>query len=147
MSSGTGNRARVPIAASILLLSALYAGPLRCTPPAVRSVPELRVFFQQNCATCHGPDGSAVSPEGRRLKGLDFTSPRALKGGTDPEFARTIRKGIFFGLTMPSFRDRLSEEDAQLMVREVLRKAEKGKPIDAKDEAPLTGSAQPLKRR
>jgi hypothetical protein len=30
---------------------------------------------------------------------------------------------------MPSFKDRLSDEDIQVLVKEVLRKAEKGKTI------------------
>jgi mono/diheme cytochrome c family protein len=117
----------VRIAAALLLCFTL-AGQ-------TRSVPDLKRFFQMNCVRCHGQDGSAVSPEGVRLKGLAFTSPEAMKGATDGDLAATIRKGVFFGLTMPAFKDELSEADALLMVRAVVRKAEKGKPIAPKAEA------------
>ena len=120
----------VRIAAALLLCFTL-AGQ-------TRSVSDLKRFFQMNCVRCHGQDGSAVSPEGLRLKGLDFTSAQAMKGTNDSDLAATIRKGVFFGLTMPAFRDELSDEDALLMVRGVLRKAEKGKPI-----APLRSEAKP----
>jgi hypothetical protein len=43
--------------------------------------------------------------------------------------AKTIRKGLLFGIRMPSFKDRLTEDDIQLLVKEVLRKAEKGKVV------------------
>jgi hypothetical protein len=41
----------------------------------------------------------------------------------------TIRQGIFFGWIMPAFKGQLSEADAGLMVKELLRKAQKGEPI------------------
>ena len=47
----------------------------------------------------------------------------------------TIRKGIFFGTVMPAFKEQLSEADALLMVREVVRRAEKGKVIAPAEEA------------
>lgn len=119
-------RLTLRVLASLLL----FAATLRGAPPEARSVPALKAFYQQSCARCHGADGSAVSPEGKRLGGLDFTSPKELEGKTDQALAQTIRSGLFFGLRMPSFKDQLSEEEARLMVREVLRKAEKGRTID-----------------
>jgi mono/diheme cytochrome c family protein len=118
--------------AGLLGCLAIFSGSLHGTPPTALGVPELKAFFQQNCVRCHGLDGSAVSPEGKHLKGFDFTSAKAMSGKTDQELACTIRKGLFFGLAMPSFKDQLSEADALLLVREVLRKAEKGKAIDPK---------------
>jgi hypothetical protein len=43
--------------------------------------------------------------------------------------AQTIQKGSFFGLTMPGWKNQLSQEDAALIVREILLKAEPGKII------------------
>ena len=51
-----------------------------------------------------------------------------MKGFTDAELAKTIRKGKMFG-RMPSFKDRLSEAEMMEMVQRVVRKAEKGKVI------------------
>ncbi len=111
-----------------LLPLLLAAGGLTAQVPA-KSVEDLRAFFQQNCVKCHGTDGSAVGADGKKLKGFDFTNAQAMAGQTDAKMAQTIRKGIFFGWVMPSFKSQLSEADANLMVREVLRKAQKGKAI------------------
>ena len=115
---------RVPI----LLSVALATIGLAAQAPA-KTTEELRGFFQQNCVRCHGADGSAHGPDGRKLKGFDFTNAAKMANQTDAEMARTIRKGLFFGWRMPSFKGKLSEQDANAMVREVLRKAQKGKAI------------------
>jgi len=103
-----------------------------------KTINELKAFFQQNCTRCHGLDGSAKAPDGRKLGGLDFTRAahdfRTLSGPASEReirtMIRTIRKGILFGYTMPSWKDHLSVEDATLMVREILLKAEAGKNIE-----------------
>ncbi len=110
------------------LLPLLCATGLMAQAPA-RSVDDLRAFFQQNCVKCHGADGSATGADGKKLKGFNFTDSAKLAEQTDAKMARTIRKGILFGWIMPSFKGQLSEADADLMVKEVLRKAQKGKPI------------------
>lgn len=109
-------------------LPLLCATGLLAQAPA-KSVDDLRTFFQQNCAKCHGADGSATAPDGKKLRGFDFTDAAKLGDQSDAKMARTIRKGILFGWIMPAFKDQLSEADAELMVKEVLRKAQKGKPI------------------
>lgn len=113
---------------SVLILSLLFQTGLQGQAPA-KSLPELKAFFAANCVKCHGTDGSAHTPEGKKLGGFDFTDARAAAKESDADMAKTIRKGIFFGITMPSFKENLSEKDTQLLVQEVLRKAEKGKVI------------------
>ncbi len=112
----------------ILLFLAFATLGLVAQAPA-KSPQELRAFFQQNCVRCHGADGSAHGPDGRKLKGFDFTNAARMANQTDAEMVRTIRKGLFFGWRMPSFKGKLSQQDAQAMVQEVLRKAQKGKAI------------------
>ena len=109
------------------LLPLLCATGLLAQAPA-KSVEDLRAFFQQNCVRCHGADGSATA-DGKKLKGFDFTNPAKMADQSDEKMVRTLRKGIFFGLIMPSFKGQLSEAEAELMVKEVLRKAQKGKAI------------------
>ncbi len=96
---------------------------------------DLRVFFSHNCVVCHGVDGSARGADGSRLKGQDFTDARDMKGLSDSKMAKTIRKGLFFGKRMPSFKSQLSEAEALDLVQQVLRKVEKGKPVYS--ETPL----------
>src|SRR5512133_2294748 len=112
----------------------LLAASLGAQTP-LKSVDELRAFFAQNCVKCHGPDGSAHAADGKKLGGFDFTDAKKAAKETDADMVKTIRKGIFFGMVMPSFKDRLTEADAALLVKEVLRKAEKGKAIAPQQEA------------
>lgn len=111
------------ISLSILVLAGLPA--LAAQEPPKK---DLRAFFAINCSVCHGADGSARGADGSKLKGQDFTDAKDMKGFTDAELAKTIRKGKIFG-RMPSFKDRLSEAEIMELVQQVVRKAEKGKAI------------------
>ena len=120
---------------TVLMLSSLLLATGLGAQTPMKSVDELRAFFSQNCVKCHGPDGSAHSAEGKKLGGFDFTDAKKAAKETDADMEKTIRKGIFFGMVMPSFKDRLTEADISLMVKEVVRKAEKGKAIAPQQEA------------
>lgn len=97
--------------------------------PAGRSVLELKAFYQQHCVRCHGADGTALGPDGKRLRGRDFTDAQKQAKATDEGMARTLRRGILFGAVMPGYGKDLSEAEALRMVREILRPAAKGKVI------------------
>jgi mono/diheme cytochrome c family protein len=113
----------------ILFLSTLLVLPgLRAQAPA-KSLNQLKAFFAANCVKCHGLDGSAHTPEGKKLGGFDFTDTVKAAKESDAAMVKTVHKGILFGFVMPSFKDRLSDDDIQTLVKEVLRKAEKGKTI------------------
>jgi mono/diheme cytochrome c family protein len=102
------------------------------TAPALAQSPEgkdLRGFYMQHCAVCHGPDGSAVDAEGKRLKGRDFTNQEWQRGARDEQMVKIILKGKFFGLAMPAFKDALTPQEAQQMVTEIIRKSQKGQVI------------------
>jgi mono/diheme cytochrome c family protein len=129
----------VVAAFALTSLAAQSAGP-------ARSEGELRAFYQRSCAACHGVDGSARSSEGRKLKGRDFTAENVMQGRSDQDLTKVIRRGSTFGLIMPSFKSDLSEEEALILVRDVLRKARKGQPIDPQSppERSLHAQASPL---
>ena len=110
----------IPILALPLVL-------LAQAPP--RSVQELKAFYAANCAKCHGADGSGKAADGKQLGGMDFTDGKAMAKHSDARMVKAIRKGIFFGVVMHPFKTRISEQEATLLVQEVLRKAEKGKVI------------------
>lgn len=116
-----------------------------------RSIDELRVFFRENCARCHGADGTGRDAGGRRLTGQDFTqSPRVRQarlgdGGSSREvraMVRIILKGIFFGKVMPGSEGHLSEAEAELLLREVVLKAGRDKAIAPGSPAPLAASRE-----
>lgn len=114
------------------------ASSLSAQGAAPRTEGELRAFYQRSCIGCHGEDGSATAADGRKLKGRDFTSEKDMQGTTDQGLAKTIRKGLFFGMAMPAYKNELSEEEALLLVRSILRKAKKGEPIQTPASAMAT---------
>jgi mono/diheme cytochrome c family protein len=124
-------------AKSVALLSALVLAV--CIAPALAREPagkDLRVFYQQNCVSCHGPDGSAVSADGKKLRGQDFTDPNWQRGTPDDDMVETILKGKFFGLAMPGFKGTLTEDEVQRMVTDIIRKSKKGQVIAPDAERP-----------
>lgn len=98
--------------------------PQTPTPPK-----DLRLFFQENCVRCHGVDGSARDSVGKKLKGQDFTDKDWARRTPDERMVKTILNGKFFGLAMPAFKKKLSPQEVQTLVTDVIRKAEKGKAI------------------
>ena len=90
---------------------------------------DLKAFYQNNCTRCHGPDGSAVSADGKRLRGADFTDSKWRRSTGDEEMVDTILNGKFFGLAMPKFKGKITEEEARWMVKNIIRKSKKGQII------------------
>lgn len=120
------------------LMFLALAGALGAQAPRPeRDLNQLKAFYQQACARCHGADGTARDATGRKLGGRDFTNARDMKGETDAGMAKTVRKGIFFGKVMPAFKDQLSEAEALRMIQEIVRKAKPGAVIAP---APAEGS-------
>jgi mono/diheme cytochrome c family protein len=123
-------------------LGALLGVAAFAQTPVPKSVNALKAFYQQNCVRCHGADGSAKDPEGHRLGGLDFTkAAREFKTADGPAadreirtMVRVIQKGLMFGFSMPAWKDKLSQDEATLLVKEVLLKTEAGKPIQPDPE-------------
>lgn len=98
-----------------------------------RTEQELRVFYLQTCARCHGADGSARLPDGQRLKGADLTLERT-KRKSDRDLAEMIQEGSFYGLSMPSFKRELGATEIMTLVRTIIRPARKGEAILPKGE-------------
>ncbi len=90
---------------------------------------DLKEFYQQNCAECHGSDGSAINSEGKKLKGPSFLDKDWQRNTGDEEMVKTILKGKFFGLAMPKFKDALTEEEARWIVTNIIRNSKKGRII------------------
>ena len=101
---------------------------------------DLRMFYQQNCAGCHGADGAARDTAGKSLRGQDFTDVKWLKETSDEKMAKVILKGLFFGFAMPAYNASLAKEEAVRMVTEIIRKCEKDKIIQ-----PLAKAAGPAR--
>jgi mono/diheme cytochrome c family protein len=115
----------------IFMFFCVFIAPVQAQDTKVR---DMKVFFQNSCARCHGADGSATGEDGKKLKGEDFTDQNWLNETTDEKMIKTIMQGKFFGLAMPKFKDKLTQEEAQLMITEIIRKSVKGKTIEPDKE-------------
>jgi mono/diheme cytochrome c family protein len=127
------NRQMCGILACCALPLVAWTAPVPAEAPAAK---DLRLAYKTNCEQCHGPDGTAKDATGKQLKGQDFTDVKWRQNTKDEEMVKTIQKGRFFGLAMPSFKDILTKDEAQRMVTEIIRTSEKGKVIEPAPPAP-----------
>lgn len=71
--------------------------------------------YESNCMACHGPDGRAQTPQGRKVKASNLRESRF----TDEEIMRRIREGARnkAGVAvMPSFAKELSDEEIRAVL-------------------------------
>ncbi len=78
--------------------------------------------FKAKCAACHGPEGAANTPFGKRLKIRDLRSPEVQKQ-TDDELTAIITNGK---PPMPAFGKTLSTEEIRQLVAYIRSIATKG---------------------
>ena len=105
--------------------------PATTTTPAAKATAtpdefaSARVIYAKHCVECHGSqgEGGAKTVDGKKLKIPNFSTGHALKH-TDEDFVEQIVKG---GDGMPEFKDKLSPDEINLMVRFV-RHEFQGKP-------------------
>ncbi len=78
------------------------------------SIEKGRVLFSQHCVSCHGDSGRGIGPDAPKLKlpPADLVAHRGHHG--DSDFLAIIRDGT--GLVMPSFKDKLSEEEIRQII-------------------------------
>ncbi len=72
-------------------------------------------LFADNCASCHGPDGKARTPAGRKFGAKDLSLSKL----SDAEIEKQIRDGAKNERgadKMPAFRDKLSSSDISTLV-------------------------------
>jgi len=106
----------VPRAAALLLL---------LSAPLSAEVRDLKAFFQERCAVCHGADGSGRGPGGVRLGGRNLADGRWLAKQKEGDLAASILRGKG---AMPGFRRQLQEAEAKRLVEQVRVLAAKKRP-------------------
>jgi mono/diheme cytochrome c family protein len=97
---------------SATLLLALLAMPLAA------EVRDLKAFYLERCAVCHGLDGSGRGSGGLRLGGRNLTEARWLAKQEVGPLAASILGGKG---AMPGFRRQLSEAEARRLAVDVTR--------------------------
>ena len=86
--------------------------------PLVAEGRDLKAFFQERCAACHGPDGSGRGVNGARLGGRNLTDLRWQAKQDEAALVTSVLKGRG---AMPGFRHQLSEAEAGQLLAMVLR--------------------------
>ena len=73
--------------------------------------------FRQYCAKCHGEDGKAQTPKGKKMKARDFTDADFQQHKTDAQIVDAITNGTEHD--MPPFGKVLSADQIQSLVPDV----------------------------
>ena len=76
-------------------------------------------LFLQKCAKCHGEDGRAGTPKGRKMKAQDFTDPDFQQHKTDAQLIDAVTNGT--DKDMPPFGKVLTARQIESLVREDVR--------------------------
>ncbi|MBP1772105.1 MAG: Cytochrome oxidase, cbb3-type, subunit [Holophagaceae bacterium] len=100
----------VPRSAALLLVI--------LTAPLSAEVRDLKAFYQERCAACHGTDGSGRGPGGARLGGRNLADGRWLARQEEKDLVTAILKGRG---AMPGFRRQIHEAEAKRLLAEVIR--------------------------
>lgn len=70
------------------------------------------------CAQCHGADGTANTPMGKKLQAKNLTDPKVQAQFTDAKATQSIKEGVKENgkVTMKAFGDKLSDDDVKSLV-------------------------------
>lgn len=74
--------------------------------------------YIEYCARCHGEDGTANTPKGKKLKAQDFTDAEWQAEEEDEELIKVVTEG---DMDMPPFGKKLSREQIESLVRDDVR--------------------------
>jgi mono/diheme cytochrome c family protein len=75
-------------------------------------------LWAQNCASCHGKDGSGNTMMGKKLGVKDYRDAKVQAAFSDAEVARAIKEGVKTNgkETMKPFGSKLSDPDIKALV-------------------------------
>jgi mono/diheme cytochrome c family protein len=77
--------------------------------------------WAQNCASCHGKDGSGSTMMGKKLGVKDYRDAKVQAAFSDAEAERAIKEGVITSgkETMKPFGSKLSDADIKALVKYV----------------------------
>lgn len=82
--------------------------------PVVATAADAAENWKGQCAKCHGPDGSASGPMGRRLKLKDYTNADVQAAMTDEVIVAAITDGVKNDAgkeIMPAYTGKMTAEE------------------------------------
>jgi mono/diheme cytochrome c family protein len=97
----------ITVVVSVFITSALS---IRAADP--------KTNWANNCAQCHGADGSANTKMGKMLNAKDLTDPKVQAEFTDAKATQSIKDGVKQGgkTTMKAFAGKLSDDEIKALV-------------------------------
>ena len=102
-----------------ILFSALVAASTVLLPASLVAA-DASENWTGHCAKCHGPDGVGKTKMGAKLKIRNLTDAEVQKSFTDEQASASIKNGVKdekgAKLAMPSFAEKLSDEEITAMV-------------------------------
>lgn len=103
--------------ATTTALAALFAGAFCWTAAAA----DASANWTANCAACHGKDGKAETPIGRKLQIKDMSDPKVQDALTDAAATKDIKEGVTEnGQTkMKAFGDKFSDDEIKALVAQI----------------------------
>ncbi len=96
----------------ILIISILIAAPLSM------HAADAKTNWANNCAQCHGPDGTANTKMGKTLSAKDLTDPKVQAEFTDAKATQSIKEGVKQNgkTTMKAFGGKLTDDEIKALV-------------------------------
>jgi cytochrome c6 len=84
----------------------------------IASAADATANWNQNCASCHGKDGSGSTMMGKKLGVKDYRDAKVQAAFSDAEAARAIKEGVKTNgkETMKPFGSKLSDADIKALV-------------------------------
>jgi len=82
---------------------------------------DVSVTWAQNCASCHGKDGSGNTMMGKKLGVKDYHDAKLQAAFSDAEAERAIKEGVKTNgkETMKPFGNKLSDADIKALVAHI----------------------------
>jgi mono/diheme cytochrome c family protein len=95
-----------------VVAATIVASTAACIPADVKTI------WAQNCASCHGKDGSGNTTMGKKLGVKDYHDAKLQTAFSDAEAERAIKEGVKTNgkETMKPFGSKLSEPDIRALV-------------------------------
>ena len=90
-------------------------------PAAISFAGDASALWNQNCASCHGKDGSGSTMMGKKLNVKDYRDAKVQAAFSDGEAERAIKEGVKTNgkQTMKPFGEKLSDADIKALVAHV----------------------------